>query len=95
MVYFHKLRSDENDRASVILLNRKQGIELTIVFTKTSLPWFTQWKMMGQGEYVLGLEPGNVPVRNRKVLREEGLLPIIQPGETFTSQVDVMVKGIS
>ncbi|NMC37409.1 MAG: aldose 1-epimerase family protein [Bacteroidales bacterium] len=94
-VYFHKLRSDENGRASLSLLNRKQGIELTIEFTKTSLPWFTQWKMMGQGEYVLGLEPGNVPVRNRKVLREEGLLPLLQPGETITSQVDVIVKGIN
>lgn len=94
-VYFHKLRSDENGRASLSLLNRKQGIELTIEFTKTSLPWFTQWKMMGQGEYVLGLEPGNVPVRNRQVLREEGLLPLLQPGETITSQVDVIVKGIN
>lgn len=95
MVYFHKLRSDENGRAKVSLINRKSDIALTIEFTKASLPWFTQWKMMGQGEYVLGLEPGNVPVRNRKVLREEGLLPFLQPGETFTSQVDVMVNGTS
>lgn len=93
-VYFHRIRPDENGTASVSLINKKFGIGLTIDFTATSLPWFTQWKMMGPGEYVLGLEPGNVPVRNRKVLREEGLLPYLQPGETVTNLVDLTVREI-
>ncbi|HNR42829.1 MAG TPA: aldose 1-epimerase family protein [Bacteroidales bacterium] len=93
-VYFHRLRPDEKGISSVSLINKKSGIDLTIEFTGAALPWFTQWKMMGPGEYVLGLEPGNVPVRNRKVLREEGLLPFLQPGETVTNQVDVTVKEL-
>jgi hypothetical protein len=31
--------------------------------------------MVGKGEYVLGLEPCNVPGKNRKVLRKENILP--------------------
>ncbi len=91
-VYFHVLRSDANGKAGVTLRNKKIGISLTIRFDKSALPWFTQWKMMGQGDYVLGLEPGNVPVKNRKVLKEEGLLPWLQPGESRTSKVEVFVE---
>jgi len=48
--------------------------------------------MMGQGDYVLGLEPGNVPVKNRKALKEEKLLPWLQPGESRSSTVEVFVE---
>lgn len=93
-VYFHLLRSDEQGRAEVILKNKKIGIALTIRFNKSNLPWFTQWKMMGQGDYVLGLEPGNVPVKNRKILREEGLLPSLLPGESKIIDIEVVVDEI-
>jgi galactose mutarotase-like enzyme len=93
-VYFHLLRSDETGNAEVTLKNSKIGIALTIKFEKSGLPWFTQWKMMGQGDYVLGLEPGNVPVKNRKALKEEGLLPVLQPGESKENNIEVSVREI-
>ncbi len=93
-VYFHVLKSDESGWAEVALKNKKAGIALTIRFDKSTLPYFTQWKMMGQGDYVLGLEPGNVPVKNRKLLREEGILPYLQPGESKINIINVILEEI-
>jgi len=39
----------------VILKNKKLGISLSIGFDTATLPYLTQWKMMGEGDYVLGL----------------------------------------
>lgn len=48
---------------------------------------------MGQGEYALGLEPGNVPVKNRKELREENRLPWLQPGESTENSLELEFTG--
>jgi Domain of unknown function (DUF4432) len=93
-VFYHTMKSDSAGKASVTLQNKKLGIDLTIKFNVASLPYLTQWKMMGQGEYVLGLEPCNVPGKNRKALREENILPVLQPGESKTNTIEVIIAGI-
>ncbi|MDO5479533.1 MAG: DUF4432 family protein, partial [Clostridia bacterium] len=47
------------------------------------LDYFTEWKMMGETEYVLGLEPGNCTPDGRSVLRERGELKFLAPGESY------------
>ena len=37
--------------------------------------------MMGEFEYVLGLEPGNCLPDGRDVMREKGILDILKPNE--------------
>ena len=44
-----------------------------------------------QGDYVVGIEPCNAPCANRAVLRERGLLPVLEPGETREITVDISV----
>lgn len=48
------------------------------------LPCFTQWKMMGEYEYVMGIEPGNCLPDGRAAMREKGILEFLKPGETKT-----------
>lgn len=55
---------------------------VVLCYDKAQLPCFTEWKMMGQRDYVLGLEPGNCNPDGRDVLRREGRLPFLQPGES-------------
>ena len=43
--------------------------------------------MMGEFEYVLGIEPGNAYPDGRDVMREKGLLKFIAPGETKAHEV--------
>jgi hypothetical protein len=54
-----------------------------------------EWKMMGQGEYVLGLEPANIPLNNRKELKEQNILPLLQPGESSTNTIEVILEEIN
>ena len=62
---------------------------LTISFDPKSLDCFTEWKMMGYRDYVLGLEPGNCYPDGRDVMRREGKLKFLQPGERITYEVTV------
>ena len=64
-----------------------QGLEIT--FDAKSLPFFTEWKMMGQRDYVLGLEPGNCTPDGRDRVRQAGDLTVLAPGERVSYEVQV------
>jgi hypothetical protein len=93
-VFNHKMKAAPDGKAMVTLQNKKTGLALTIRFDTARLPYLIQWKMMGQGEYVLGLEPSNVLLKNRKELREEHILPYLQPDESITNTIEVIVEEI-
>jgi galactose mutarotase-like enzyme len=63
-----------------------KGIE--IAFDPTTLDYFTEWKMMGEKDYVLGLEPGNCHPEGRDKMRAGGKLKFLAPdeGKTFTTE---------
>jgi len=70
----------------------KQG--LVITYDGKKLKYFTQWKMMGERDYVLGMEPGNCHPDGRDKMREEGTLTILAPGKSVTYDVDIsMIDG--
>lgn len=60
---------------------------LVMSYDKENLPFFTEWKMMGKTDYVLGLEPGNCTPDGRDVLRKEGTLKFLNPEESKTTRV--------
>jgi len=93
-VYFHNVKADENGQSQVTLVNRKIGIAVTINSNAGQLPWLTEWKMMGMGEYVLGLEPCNVPAKNRVALKNDNMLPRLQPGETVVNRIEVVLTDL-
>ena len=93
-VFFHTMKTDQAGQSGATLQNSKLGIALTIKFDAKKLPFLTQWKMMGQGDYVLGLEPCNIPPKNRKVLREDKILPLLEPGESTVNNIEVIVTEI-
>lgn len=83
--YFHHF--DGEGKASVYNPDINKG--LTISFDTDTLDHFTQWKMMGYRDYVLGLEPGNCHPDGRDVMRKEGKLKFLLPGESVTYEVAV------
>lgn len=93
-VFFHTMKGNQNGETTVTLKNRKIGTAVSIKFNINQLPYITQWKMMGNGEYVLGIEPSNVLCKSRKTLREENALPILQPGESTTNILEIIVNDI-
>ncbi len=47
--------------------------------------------MMGEGDYVVALEPCNVPCENRASLRRKNILPFLGPGESRSIDVEIGV----
>jgi len=83
--YFHSF--DGEGRASIY--NPEIGKGLVITFDPNSLGYFTEWKMMGYRDYVLGLEPGNCHPDGRHLMRKDGTLKELAPGESVTYQITV------
>jgi hypothetical protein len=81
-VYFIDLKTDDKGDTMVALVNKELGFGFYEKFNKKVLPNFVQWKQMGEGYYVMGLEPGNCDPDGRDKAREKGTLEFIKPGET-------------
>ncbi|MGM9682422.1 MAG: aldose 1-epimerase family protein [Eubacteriales bacterium] len=75
--YYHTLTG----KSLVSIFNADIGKGVNIRYDAAELGYFTEWKMMGEYEYVLGLEPGNCLPDGRAVMREKGLLETLDPGQ--------------
>lgn len=85
--YFHKIRQDENGMSEYTIFNEKRSIGVNIQYDGNDLPFFCEWKMLGKGEYVLGLEPMNVFLDGPKVGQEGCTAPVLGPGESKVYKV--------
>ncbi len=74
--YYHTMRN----KPTISIFNEKIGKGLEISYDTAELKYFTEWKMMGEYEYVLGLEPGNCLPDGRKAMRDKGVLEILKAG---------------
>ncbi|MDR1369632.1 MAG: aldose 1-epimerase family protein [Dysgonamonadaceae bacterium] len=89
-VFYHTLRTDGENNTMVALINPEIETGLSLTFNRNQFSRFTQWKQMGEGEYVLGMEPCNCYVGGRSDARNKGFLTGIQPFEK--KQFDVTVE---
>jgi len=85
--YFHSF--EEKGLAAIYNPVLKKG--LVIQFDSNVLDHFTEWKMMGVKDYVLGLEPGNCHPNGRDKMREEGKLKYILPDEEIVYRVNLSI----
>lgn len=87
--YFHKLRKDENDRCQYTLYNEKRQIGVRVQYNGNDLPYFCEWKMLGKGEYVLGLEPMNIFLDGPSIGEEGCMAPVLTPGESKVYEIKI------
>ncbi len=80
MCFYHKL----SGTANIKLYNPEISKGVVMSYNTSELPFFTQWKMMGEREYVMGLEPGNCTPDGRAAMRESGKLKFLKPEEEST-----------
>lgn len=78
MCYYHDIKGD----AEITVFNPKIGKGFVMSYDNEALPYFTEWKMMGERDYVLGVEPGNTLPDGRNLMRERGLLEFLKVGES-------------
>lgn len=87
---------EQDGVASVGIYNPDINKGVALCYNKATLPCFTEWKMMGKSDYVLGLEPGNCTPDGRDVLRKNGTLKFLQPEESCTTTINFQfVNNIS
>ena len=91
--FYYDLKS-EKGIASLSLSNPDIGKRMTMSYQKDTLDCFTEWKMMGEYEYVLGLEPGNCLTEGRKTMRENGILKFLNPEEKVTHNIEFCFENL-
>jgi hypothetical protein len=91
--YFHDMRPDSDGKVTTAIVNPDcdAGFGVYCTYRKEELPYFCQWKMMDQGTYVVGMEPGNALVLGRARERELGRLQFLEPGETREYHLEIGV----
>jgi hypothetical protein len=96
-VFYHDMRPGADGYVRAALVNPSlwhgQPMAYYLRYRKEQLPRFVEWKMMGEGDYVVGMEPSNCGVEGRNVDRASGSLQFLQPGEEreFRLEVGILV----
>jgi hypothetical protein len=87
--FFH---TGQPEDAFAMLHNEKLGIAAVIRFDGNAFPLLCEWKCLRAGDYALGLEPTVSGVLNRNIARENGMLRMLEPGESraFTLRLEFL-----
>lgn len=82
--FYHDLPANPDGMAEMNLENPESKLRFTVSWRKKELPFFTQWKQFGEGEYVLGMEPGTSHVEGSRAEEEKfHTLKTLAEGESF------------
>jgi len=95
-VFEHRLRDPGAGPASISVVNPTHGptggIAVTVTWDTRQLPRLWQWRMLGPGMYVTGLEPANCGLAGRAAEREAGSLEMLEPGASRRSGVSIRIS---
>jgi hypothetical protein len=92
-VFYHDLQPDADGQVEVRMVNpafeQGRGLGVYWRYARADYPVLVQWKMMGEGQYVVGIEPANCHVEGRCAERERGTLEMLQPLESRCYTIEV------
>ena len=88
-VFYHDLKTDADGNTCVAIINHRLALGIAFHFSKKQFLNFAQWKQMGEGEYVLGIEPCNCYVGGRLDPRNKDIMEYLEPGESKNFDVEI------
>jgi len=88
--FYHDLRAKDG-RAFAAIFNERLGVGGYVRYRVANLPQFVQWKMLGEQEYVVGLEPATHRLDRRAELIRQGRISPLAVGERRTFEVEIGV----
>jgi hypothetical protein len=94
-VFFHKVAADKKGFAQARLVNPDLGLGVQLRYRQRELPELVEWKQVGQGAYVVGLEPANCRPEGRAAARQRGALVELAPGETLDYLLEIKVLSFA
>lgn len=87
-VFGHDFR--DHGLVTVAIDNPTLDLRFELAFDSSTLPAMHQWKMSGEGHYVMGLEPVNVnSFTGRAGTDAAGVLPILRRGREITYSLEL------
>lgn len=89
-LYFHKTRGRAG-MGLALIVNEALAMAAYVRYSAGTLPYLTEWKMMGESDYVVGLEAGNCIPRGRRYHRERGLLQMLNGQEQAVCELEIGV----
>jgi hypothetical protein len=89
----HTLCGDANGDVPVAIVNSKLGVSgqaLYVIYNRNQFPNYIEWRMMGEGQYAVGIEPCTNGF-GREAVRQAGQQIMLQPGEKRVYDLEVGV----
>ena len=81
--------AEDGETVPVAVVNRRRGIGVYEVFRRDQLPFHFVWRMLGEGTYVVGIEPCTNRVAGRLDARERGELIELGPGDRRSYELEL------
>jgi site-specific DNA recombinase len=89
----HSLQAEADGHVPVAIVNPKLGRggqALYVIYDQQQMPNYIEWRMMGEGQYAVGIEPCTNGF-GRERLRQAGELIMLHPGERRVYDIEVGV----
>jgi hypothetical protein len=88
-VFEHDNAAEPDGAVPVGVVNRRLGLGAYEVYDRRQLPFHFAWRMLGEGAYVVGIEPCTNRTAGRLDARARGELIELDPGETRTYDLEL------
>jgi len=89
-LYYFDMVEDADGYAEAVIENpslQGGGLRVRLRYKKEGLPYCSEWKQLGEGDYVLGIEPATWLPEGRAKARERGELKMLAPGENHQTEL--------
>lgn len=96
-LYYFDVIEDKDGYARAVIENRRllqNGLRITLEYEKSTLPFCSEWKQLGEGDYVVGIEPGTWLPGGRAKAREKGELKFLNPGEEYITELSFIFEEL-
>ena len=88
-VFEHELASESDGTVPVAVVNREAGLGLYQLYDREQFPHHFVWRMLGEGTYVVGIEPSTNRTAGRLDARKRGELIELEAGEKRSYDIEL------
>ena len=88
-VFEYEPQTERDGTVPAGIVNRARGLGVYELFKREQLPFPLVWRMLGEGHYVVALEPSTNRVAGRHDARARGELIELEPGEVRRYDVEL------
>jgi hypothetical protein len=81
----------DRDRVYYAVINEELKLGVYLGYDPKALPVGNEWKMLGQQDYVVAMEPSNTYNVGIAESRKQGWLPKLKPGEKAEINLEIGV----